>query len=159
MPGFSTAIEDRAMQLDSAVTSIATTLAALPPDSTAAAGGASVTSAGSAPISGGAASSDALAPFLDKCCGKRLSALDLVFKAVVGLVPDYTQKYKNLNLVTLGLRIAGALPASTDSLRGALQSFRSAKDRPSADQALANIKTALAALRAAADTAVQKTTP
>jgi photosystem II stability/assembly factor-like uncharacterized protein len=155
MPAFSTAIEDKATELEQAVTQIETTLATVPADATAA-GGANVTPAGSAATStaGGA---DVLAPFLDKCCGKGLSSLDLIFKAVVGLVPDYTEKYKNLNLITLGLRIAGVLPDRTDSLRAAIKTFRSAKDKPSADQALASIKTALAGLRAAADTAVQKT--
>lgn len=160
MPGFSTALADRANDLARELSSLDTTLSKTSSAAASDASGSAATvtpsgaaASGAAPAPGG----DALSPFLSGCCGKRVNALELVLKAVSGLVPEYTSKYKNLNLLTLGLRTAGALPERADSLRTAVKAFRSAKDRASADQALTNVKSALAVFRAFADTAVQRT--
>lgn len=159
MPGFSTALADRANDLASALSSLDTTLS----KSAVAVASSSGNAAGTVVPSGTAAADpapmagvDALSPFLRSCCGKRISTLQLVLEAVGGLVPEYTSKYKNLNLLTLGLRTAGLLPERADSLRTAVKAFRSARDRASADQALVSVKSALAVFRALADTAVQR---
>lgn len=144
MPSFSPEIVDRTTAVARELAGLDSNLAA--PSSSPSASG-TVTPAGSrgAP----------LAPFIAGCCGKRMSNLERILDAVSTVVPDYTSRYKNLNLLTLGVRIAGTLPARADSLRAAVTTFRSAPDRASADQALAGVKLALAALRAVADTAVQ----
>ena len=154
MPAFSTALADRATDLAQELTALDTTLAHTAPATTASNGSDAANSSGVTPAG---TAGDALTPFLANCCGKRLSTFELVLKAVGGIVPDYTSKYRNLNLLTLGLRTAGALPERADSLRAAVKAFRAARDRTSADQALGTIKAALVAFRAVADTAVQKT--
>ena len=148
MPGFSTALSDRASDLEQQLAALDTTLART-----------STTSDSTPSVVPAGTTSDAPTPFIDNCCGKRLSSLELLLRVVSGILPDYTSKYRNLNLLTLGLRTAGALPARADSLRSAVKVFRSARDRTTADQALTSIKSALAAFRAVADTAVQKTSP
>ena len=155
MPAFSTALTERATDLAQQLSALDTTLAHAPASSD----GSSASSAGAAGggVSPAGTPADAVAPFIASCCGKRLSTLELVLKGVSGILPDYTAKYKNLNLLTLGIRTAGALPDRADSLRVAVKAFRSARDRATADQALGAVKTALAAFRAVADTAVQKT--
>ena len=148
MPGFSTALADKASDLTRELSAIDTNLVNSPATASANSASQTVVPAG--------APNDALSPFVAGCCGKRLSKLSLLLESVGGILPDYTSKYKNLNLLTLGLRTASALPARADSLRAAVKAFRSAQDRGSADQALANVKNALAAFRALADTAVQR---
>ena len=151
MPGFSTALADRATDFALEVAALDTSLG----NASASNGAASGASNNSGVVAAGAPA-DAVAPFLASCCGKRLGSLELVLKAVGGIVPEYTYKFKNLNLLTLGLRTAGALPERADSLRAAIKVFRSSRDRTAAEQALATLKSALAAFRAVADTAVQK---
>ena len=77
-------------------------------------------------------------------------------RAINAVAPSYAAKYKNLNLVSLGMRTADALPQRTDNLKAAVKAFRTATDKTTADQALATIKSALADFRAVADTAVQR---
>lgn len=152
MPGFSTALADRATDVAHELSALDTSLA-----TAASPNGSASTSSNVGTVVSAGAPANAISPFLAACCGKRLGNLDLLLKAVSGIVPEYTSKYKNLNLLTLGLRMAGTLPERADSLRVAVKVFRSAQDRATADQALSNVRNALAAFRAMADTAVQKT--
>ena len=101
------------------------------------------------------AASNGMTPFVAGCCGKRLSTLELLFTAVTNIVPDFTGKYRNLNLLTQGLRTAASLPDAATAVRSALNAFRTATDRASAQGALAQIKAALASLHSASDTALQ----
>lgn len=150
MPSFSTALADKASDLTREVSAIDTSVVNAPAATTNA-----NPSPGSVVPAGGP--TDALSPFVASCCGKRLGKLSLLLDVVGGILPDYTSKYRNLNLLTLGLRTASALPARADSLRVAVKALRSAQDRSAADQALTSVRSALAAFRALADTAVQKT--
>ncbi len=122
--------------------------------------GGGVPSPGAPGGASGAAAGDfaqsAPSAFVAGCCGKRLSALELVLKAVGGIVPDFLAKYKNMNLLAQGLRTAAALPEMSDSLRAAFKTFRTAPDRPTAATALSGLKGILASLKAAVDTALQK---
>ncbi|HET7585433.1 MAG TPA: hypothetical protein VFK13_11015 [Gemmatimonadaceae bacterium] len=93
--------------------------------------------------------------FTAECCGKRLSAFDLALQAVRGFVPDFLARYRNLNLLVQGLRTATALPETAGQVRAAYRAFRTAGDRDSAASALADLKSALATLRAGVDTAMQ----
>lgn len=118
-------------------------------------GGGAGGSAASGPPSGDVSGLPSPSPFVGGCCGKRLGSLELVLKAVGSIVPDFLSKYKNMNLLAQGLRTAAALPEMSDSLRIAFTSFRTAPDRPSATTALSGLKSILANLKAAVDTALQ----
>lgn len=163
MPVFLTPLDDRVADLERQVgtidSSFQASFTADASDATAPTGGA-VPAGGpppngvppTAPGEGSAATS----PFISKCCVKRLSAFELVLRAVGGIVPDFLAKYKNLNLLVQGLRTAAVLPEMSDSVRTAFQAFRTAADRPAATTALAGLKSVLASLKAAVDTALQK---
>jgi hypothetical protein len=129
------------------VASLDTTLSNAPSGQAAPTGGSVIPSGGA---------SDAPTPFIANCCGKRLSTLEPKLMALSDIVPEYTSKYRNLNLLTLGIRLAGALPERADSLRTAVRAFRAASNRAAADQALGAMKAALATFQAVADTAVQR---
>ena len=88
---------------------------------------------------------------------KRMSSLQLAFAAVTGLLPDFLAKYRNLSLVVLGLRMAGALPDKTDSVKSAFAAFTQAADPQTARSALAQLSASLRALTQVADTALQIT--
>ncbi|MGH7583496.1 MAG: WD40/YVTN/BNR-like repeat-containing protein [Gemmatimonadales bacterium] len=144
MPGLPMALGTDVQQLQGQVAAIDSGLAAFVPPA-------------AAPMPSGTVA-NGMAPFVSDCCGKRVSSLQLIFAAVTNIVPEFTSKYRNLNLLTQGLRTAAALPDATTALRAALETFRTAGDKTSAQNALSQIKTALATLHAASDTALQQPT-
>lgn len=162
MPGMATALASDVAQLDGQLAALDGFVQSAPeaPGPGAAASASSGAGAGAAAGgSSGAGGDFAQSPpsaFVTGCCGKRLSALELVLKAVGGLVPDFLSKYRNLNLLAQGLRTAAVLPEMSDSLRTAFRSFRTAADRPAAATALSGVKSILLSLKAAVDTALQK---
>jgi photosystem II stability/assembly factor-like uncharacterized protein len=95
-------------------------------------------------------------PFMQSCCGKGLGRLQLLFEATTGLLPDFLQRFRSLNLLVQGLRTANALPTTADSLKTALKEFRTSSDRTAARAALARVSATLAAFKQAADTAMLK---
>jgi photosystem II stability/assembly factor-like uncharacterized protein len=163
MPGMATALASDVAQLDGQFAALDGFVQSAPDAAGSAAGaggdastGGAVGAAGSSSGAGGDFSQSPPSAFVTGCCGKRLSALELVLKAVGGIVPDFISKYKNLNLLAQGLRTAAALPEMSDSLRTAFRSFRTAADRPAAASALSGLKNILGSLKAAVDTALQK---
>ncbi len=172
MPGMATTLASDVTQLDGQFAALDGFVQSAPDAAGAGAGGAAGAGggagAGGAAGGGGAAGAGAAgsatgdfaqsppSAFVTGCCGRRLSALELVLKAVGGIVPDFLSKYKNLNLLAQGLRTAAALPEMSDSLRAAFKTFRTAPDRPTATTALSGLKGILAGLKAAVDTALQK---
>lgn len=157
MPAFVTPLDDRVVDLENQVGTIESGLQAFTADAsdvgTPAAGGAPAAAPSNADLVAGSAPPT---PFITQCCGKRLSAFELVLRAVGGIVPDFIAKFKNLNLLAQGLRTAATLPEMSDSLKAAFKSFRTASDRSSARTALSGLKGILAGLKAAVDTAMQK---
>ena len=162
MPGIPMTLATDVAQLDGQVTALDGFVQSAADVPAAGAGGpATVGAASGAASSGGDFAQSPPSAFVTGCCGKRLSALELILKAVGGIVPDFLSKFKNLNLLAQGLRTAAALPEMSDSLRTAFKSFRTASDRPTAAAALSGLKGILASLKAAVDTAMQnrKTQP
>jgi photosystem II stability/assembly factor-like uncharacterized protein len=150
MPGVPTVLASDVTQLEGQFTALGGFVQSVP--DAAAAGAAPVGTS----IGAGEFAQSPPSAFVAGCCGKKLGALELVLKAVGGIVPDFLSKYKNLNLLAQGLRTAAALPEMNDSLRAAFKSFRTASDRPTAMTALTGVKSILASLKAAVDTALQK---
>jgi len=95
-------------------------------------------------------------PFMQSCCGKGLGRLQLLFEATTGLLPDFLQRFRSLNLLVQGLRTANALPTTADSLKAALKEFRTSPDRTAARAALARVSATFAAFESVADTAMLK---
>jgi len=150
MPGLPTALATDVVQLQGQLAAIDSGFAAFVDP------GAGANAA--PPAAARPATPDGASPLMTKCCTKRLATLGTLLTAVGTIVPDFTSRYRNLNLLTQGLRTASALPDATSSLKSAVQAFRSSGDKASAVAALAQIKSVLATLRAATDTALQKPT-
>lgn len=148
MPGLPTTLATNVVQFQSQVGSLDAGLGAFvdPGSGTSA-----------APPSGGF-TQDASSPFITSCCAAKVSSLQVVMTAIAGLAPEFTSKYRNLNLLTQGLRIATALPDAANNLKSALQAFRASGDKTAALTAMAQIKSLLATLRAQTDTAMQQPT-
>ena len=155
MPGFVSPLDTKVTELGQQLSALETSVANSPPsDSASGATAAPAPSTGDpAQMSGADATPTA---FVTSCCGKRLGGFELILKAVTGLLPDFIAKYRNLNLLVQGLRIAGALPDKADSLKQAIRTFKTARDRDAANAALAGLKNVLEDFRAAADTALQR---
>jgi photosystem II stability/assembly factor-like uncharacterized protein len=142
MPGFPTVLGVQTDSLSDAVGDLQAELAK---------------NAGTAPAGGSdSVSGIAVTPFVASCCAKRLGRLQLILDAVGGLLPAYTGKYRNLNLVAQGIRVASGLPDEANSLRSAVRDFGGAADQGSAVQALAALRGALDGFRAQVDTALQR---
>jgi photosystem II stability/assembly factor-like uncharacterized protein len=90
---------------------------------------------------------------------KRVSSLQIAFEAATGLLPDFLANYRNLNLVVLGLRTAGAMPGQAESAKSAFAAFKQAGDPQAAQMALAQLSAALHGLTQLADTALQTSPP
>jgi hypothetical protein len=86
---------------------------------------------------------------------KRMNSLQLGFEAATGLLPDFLAKYRNLNLVVVGLRSAGALPVQAESAKSAFAAFKQASDPQAAQSALTDLSAALHGFTQLADTALQ----
>lgn len=98
-----------------------------------------------------------MAPAVRAAAAKRMSNLQLAFEAVTGLLPSFLAKYRNLSLVVLGLRTAGALPDRSDSVKSAFAAFKQASDPQAAKSALAQLAVSLRGFTQIADTALQIT--
>ena len=154
MPAFSMALDTDVSKLTDQVSAFAQ---ALNDSSTSgAAGGATASSAGSGPASGVVPAAADASPFMNQAFGKRLSSLQLVFEATTGLLPDFLQRYRSLNVLAQALRTANALPASADSLKAALRELRASTDRAGAHAAMDRVRSQLLAFRQVADTALLK---
>jgi hypothetical protein len=126
------------------------------PQGRARGGRAAGTGAAGATDPGGQANITDATPFMQSCCGKGLSRLQLLFEATTGLLPDFLQRFRSLNLLVQGLRTANALPTTADSLKAALKEFRTSSDRTAARAALARVSSTLATFKQVADTAMLK---
>ncbi len=155
MPAVPSVLEAEVTKLETQVTALNSFVQAAP-EASAAAAPAPGTEPPTDPAAPGLAGEPAASPFVGGCCGKPLGTVTLILKAVGGIVPDFIAKYKNLNLLAQGLRTAATLPELAESLRTALRAFRTSTDRAAASIALNDMKTALASLAAAVDTAMQK---
>ena len=148
MPGLPTALAADVAQFDGQLGALDSGLQAFVDPGSGSAG---------SPSAGGF-TQDALSPFMTSCCAKRASSLQLILTAITSIVPEFTGKYRNLNLLTQGLRTAAALPEAAVNLKAALQAFRTSGDKSAALSALATVKSLLATLRATTDTALQQPT-
>ena len=147
MPGLPTVLATDVGQLQQQVAGVDSGFSAFVDPGTGAAAG--------TVASGSAAGQDPVSPFMQRCCGKRLASLTPILTAVGAIAPEFTSRYRNLNLLTQGLRTASALPDAASTLRSAVHALRTSTDKASAMSALTQVKSVLATLRATTDTALQ----
>ncbi len=87
------------------------------------------------------------APLVDNCCAASVNKLQATLDALTPLVPQFLGKYRNVNLVIAGLRWAGLLPDQLAGVRRKLGALRKARGAPAAAAALADVATAVQALK------------
>lgn len=144
MPVFESPLDQQVNQLDVAMDTLE----------------ASVGAAGEATNDSTAVSADGTpSPFIAACCDKSLSAFQLILTAVSGTLPQFLSKYKNTNLLIVGLRLLTEFPERLAALKTAFSAFKGSKDKAAAEQALAELRAAADALEKSTAAALQKDVP
>lgn len=100
-----------------------------------------------------------LSDFTTDCCSKSVNKLNVLLGAVAQSLPSFLSRYKNMNLLVAGLRMYTDLPDKHGELRAAIRAFEEAKDKESAQAALARITAATRALQSATKAAFQTAPP
>jgi photosystem II stability/assembly factor-like uncharacterized protein len=90
-------------------------------------------------------------PFIDRCCKTQLAKISDLVRKLVEDVPQIVGRYRNLNLITFGLKMATELPSNLEQIQTALDGLRQAKDAKSALDAATSLTTAVDGFRAALD--------
>lgn len=120
------------------------------------AGGSATDSASTADTSaspatlGGAPASSKASRFVTRCCAHALPKLRLALVALSTLLPQVAERFRNVNLVQVGWRLAAELPARVRAVGAAYRDFSRSADRASA-------KAAISQLAAAVDSLAQTT--
>jgi len=87
-------------------------------------------------------------PFVHQCCKTQLTQIAALIENLVRDTPLIIGKYRNLNLVSLGLKLVVELPAQLEGIRSAFANLQKAPDARSALNASASLASAVDAFRA-----------
>jgi photosystem II stability/assembly factor-like uncharacterized protein len=90
-------------------------------------------------------------PFIDRCCKTQLAKISELIRKLVEDVPQIVGRYRNLNLITFGLRMATELPSNLQQIQTAFDGLKQAKDAQTALDAATSLATAVDGFRAALD--------
>ena len=160
MPAFTSSLDDEVGKIESVVSELGTTVGV---DAAAAETAESFTqSAGdesAPPPSTEELAALPLSDFTTDCCTKSVTKLNVLLGAVAQSLPSFLSRYKNMNLLVAGLRMYTDLPDKHGELRAAIRAFKEAKDKDSAQAALARITAATRALQSATKAAFQTAPP
>jgi hypothetical protein len=172
MPGVSSPLDDEADQVRTILAELETAVSRLPdsgpasPDPAAAAAGDPAPKPGSEPApepppppTAEAVIAQPAAPFVGTCCGAPVNRLGLIVGAIARSLPSFLQRYRNTNLLVAGLRMINDLPGRFGDLRSAIQAFKSAGDKASAQDALTQIGAAAQSLHQTTKAAFQEELP
>ena len=103
------------------------------------------TSGGSATLGGAAAPNDASA-FVTRCCERSLPKVSLGLIALSSLVPQFLDRFRNVNLVAVGFRMSSELPSRLRAVSAAYRDFSHSQDKTSAKAAVAQLAAAVDSL-------------
>ncbi len=87
-------------------------------------------------------------PFVQRCCKSQLTQISALIENLVRDTPQIIGKYRNLNLVSLGLKLVVELPTQLEGIRSAFANLQKAPDARSALNASASLAAAVDAFRA-----------
>jgi len=104
---------------------------------------------GTASLSGEPVSSDA-SVFVRRCCARSLPRFRVGLAALSTLLPQFLERFRNVNVMAVGLRMLSELPPRLRAVTVAYRDFSHSQDKSSA-------KTAVAQLAAAVDSLTQVT--
>jgi len=170
MPGFESPVDEELFQLEEIVQEMAAEFSTAPTDAQpaeAAAGAARAIDPDSASAADSAAAWNEpfeapLPPptgFTADCCKKSFNRLEAVLGALSQSLPQFIGQYRNLNLFLASIRMSAELPGQYRTLKGGLRTFRRAKDKESAQSALAGVMDALSAFRQTTLVSMQQQLP
>ena len=112
------------------------------------------TNGGSATLSGDIAPNDASA-FVSRCCARSLPKLRLAVIALSSLLPQFLDRFRNVNLVAVGFRMLSELPTRLRAVGTAYRDFSHAQDKTSAKAAVAQLAAAVDSLNQATRSTLQ----
>ncbi len=162
MPAFASSLDDEVVRLETLVTELGSSIEQLPVASESGGGDAAtepVFDESAAPPSVEELIAAPLSDFAGSCCSKSVNKLNVLLGAVSQSLPTFLSKYKNMNLLVAGLRAYTELPDKYGDLRAALRAFKEAKDKESAQAALARVTAATRELQQATKAAFQTQPP
>lgn len=96
---------------------------------------------------------------VDACCSEKVGQLETAVQALVGEIPKVTGKYRNLNLVLVGIRVIGQLFGQSQGLKDSLSALRKARDYKSASTLLTQFSNYVDVVANTTKTAFANTTP
>jgi hypothetical protein len=151
MPGFDSPLDTQVDQLSQVVAELST---AVGPSGSGAADASSRPSdaAIDAPL-------PAASDFTAKCCAKSSGRLEALLGALSQSLPQFVDRYRNLNLLVAGVRMGAELPDQYRSVKGGLHAFRTAASKEAARAALDGVSQALGAFKKTTSVAFQKELP
>ncbi len=138
MPPFEIPVEDEVESLEKEVSRLSESLSGKTP-------------AGGGAVSPGAKRLESLpegGSYVDACCKEEVEKIEANLISLATEVPEMLTRYRNLNLVMLGLKLITEGPARIQTLQSALSGLRGAKDAQSALSSLTELTSALGDFKA-----------
>lgn len=133
-------------QLAQAVDSVPESAAATSTGARPAAATAAADTTGGAAATAGDAPSDGASAFVNRCCARRLPKMRLALIALSSLLPQFLERFRNLNLLTVGFRMLSELPARFHAVSAAYRDFSHSADKAAATAAVAQLAAAVDSL-------------
>lgn len=94
--------------------------------------------------------------WVEECCAEQVEPFEGTLDALAAEIPVFTGKYRNLNLVSVGLRLIGQLFGQAQGLQDSFAVFKSARHPQSALAAIAEVSAQLDYLRQTTAAAFQE---
>jgi hypothetical protein len=79
--------------------------------------------------------------FVQGCCGSAIQSLQTTFSAVATLVPSFSGKFRNLNMLVVGLNMLSDMMTRAKAMKDAMVALKSAQNPQAALAALAMLMT------------------
>ena len=93
---------------------------------------------------------------VENCCAEKVEQIQATVDAVATEVPKFTGKYRNLNLIFVGLGLVGQLFGQAQTLKDSFNTLRKARDPQSVTAALTELTNQVTGLVQNTKTAFQK---
>jgi photosystem II stability/assembly factor-like uncharacterized protein len=160
MPAFDAGVLDTVNALGAAVRQLAQAVESAPaasPGSKSASLAPSTStdsSGGTASLSGEPVSADASA-FVSRCCARSLPKFRLALVALSTVLPQFLERFRNVNVVAVGLRMLSELPTRLRAVSVAYRDFSHSQDKSSAKAAVAQLAAAVDSLTEVTRSTVQ----
>jgi photosystem II stability/assembly factor-like uncharacterized protein len=160
MPAFDSTVLDSMSAIGAVVRQLSQAVDAVPDTSPASSRASASAPASSPDDSSGATVTPSGTPngasaFVTRCCARSLPKLRLALVAVSSLVPQFVERFRNVNLIQVGWRMLSELPGRVRAVSAAYRDFSHAQDKQTAKTAVAQLSAAVDSLTTAARSTLQ----